>query len=156
MNTKNFLSLIEDHPQKELLFAYGQQQYVPKAYHITEVKNVSIESVDCGGFSHSEKQTVIQLWVDENETAERYMTAAKAAKIFQIVNKVKPLSQQANIFFEWGTAGLATSNYQIDAVEHVEDKIIVKMSVPATACKPRLQMQESGDSGSCCSEKGCC
>ncbi len=156
MNTKNFLSLIEDHPQKELIFAYGEQQHVPKAYHITEIKNVSIESVDCGGFSHSEKQTIVQLWIDKGETAERYMTAAKAAKIFQIVNKVKPLSQNANIFFEWGTEGLATSNYQIDDVENSEDKIIVRMSVPATACKPRLQMQEAGDSEACCSGKGCC
>ncbi len=156
MNTKNFLSLIEDHPQKELIFAYGEQLHVPKAYHITEIKNVSIESVDCGGFSHSEKQTVVQLWIDKNETAEKYMTAGKAAKIFQIVNNVKPLSQNANIFFEWGMEGLATSNYQIDAIENSEDKIIVKMSVPVTACKPRLQMEEVGNSGASCSEKGCC
>ena len=47
MKTRDFLNLLKDNPQKELLFEYRDSQVIPKAYHITEIKSAHITSVDC-------------------------------------------------------------------------------------------------------------
>ena len=49
MKTSEFLKILEKNPNKPLQFEYLNNQIVGEAYHITEVKNVHIDSVDCGG-----------------------------------------------------------------------------------------------------------
>ncbi len=158
MTTANFLNLLNENSSKELIFEYQNSAYVPKAYHITEIKNVNIESVDCGGYAHDEQQTVVQLWIDGVETAERFMSAEKANKIFTIVDKVKPLNREAEIFFEWGMAGLPTSTYRIDQIDNQADSVTVKMSVPPTVCRPKLMPLETVNTSNkvCNPGSGCC
>ena len=160
MKTKAFLDLLENNPAKELVFEYGANQLVPNAYHITEVKNVHTESVDCGGNAHDFDQTVVQLWVDGIEETERSMTAAKAKKIFDIVDNVKPIDITSPIFFEWGKTGLATSTYDITEINETDEKIIVKLFVPPVQCKPRTLAiageESAANVGTCTPGGGCC
>ncbi len=159
MKTKVFLDLLESNPDKELVFEYGANQFVPNAYHITEVKNVHVESVDCGGNAHDFDQTVVQLWVNGIEKQDRAMTASKAKKIFDIVDSVKPLDITSPIFFEWGNTGLATSTYDINEISESSEKIVVKLFVPPVQCKPKtlaVADLESSESGGCCSPSGGC
>ena len=149
MKTNEFLELLAQNPEKPLLFEYETGQFVPEAYHITEIKNVSIESVDCGGKPHSEKQTIVQLWHNGIEIGS-YMEAKKAKKIFDVVDKVKPFTMDTEIYFEYGNKDLATSNYQVEDVVHELDKIIVKMSVPPVACKPKLGLSTIAEAIKCC------
>jgi len=137
MLTKEFLNLLNLNHGKELIFEYEKGQVIPKAYHITEVKNVHFESVDCGGFAHDEYQTVVQLWVSEVEKKEKHMETHKALKIMNLVDGVKPLRQDTEIFFEYGRGDLRTSNYSVEKAEVQDDKIVLKMYVEPTACKPR-------------------
>lgn len=153
MTTKNFLDLLRANPEKELAFEYENDQFVPKAYHITEVKNVHIDSVDCGGRPDQYFQTIVQLWVTSSEKANRNMLAGKALKIFEKVDSVRPIRYNTPIFFEWGTTGLPTSNYAIEKVEEEGHQLTVKMFVPPTACKPRLEMQQKVKS---VLSAGCC
>lgn len=152
MLTKDFLSLLEKHSDKELLFEYQENQFVPAAYHITEVKNVHIDSVDCGGRPSEWYETIVQLWLPEDKEQEAYMTAGKALKIFQTVDRIKPLRYNTDLLVEWGHGVLRTSNYAINQIEETEDRITVKLFVPATACKPKLELAVvGGDSkGGCC------
>ena len=87
MLTKEFLDLLNSNHGKELIFEYAENQFIPKAYHITEVKNVHFESVDCGGFAHEEYQTIVQLWVSEKEKKDKNMETHKAFKIMNIVEE---------------------------------------------------------------------
>jgi Family of unknown function (DUF6428) len=137
MLTKDFLNLLGSNQGKELIFEYAENQFVPAAYHITEVKNVHFESVDCGGFAHEEFQTIVQLWVSEREKKDKGMETQKAFKIMNLVDNVKPLRKDTEIFFEYGRGDLRTSNYSVEKVEVQEDKVILKMYVQPTACKPR-------------------
>ena len=50
MKTKAFLELLTTNPDKSLLFEYQTNKAVPEGYHITEIKNISIDSVDCGHY----------------------------------------------------------------------------------------------------------
>ena len=144
MLTKEFMDLLNSNHGKELIFEYEKGHVVPKAYHITEVKNIHFESVDCGGFAHDEYQTVVQLWVSEKEKKDRHMEAQKALKIMNLVDGVKPLRQDTEIFFEYGRGDLRTSNYSVERAEVQEDKIVLKMYVEPTACKPSNSLNVKG------------
>jgi len=155
MKTGQFLNLLENSTGKELIFEYRDNAFVPKAYHITEVKTQHVDSVDCGGNEHSYDETVVQLWVSGNEEKERNMEAEKALKIFNIVNSKKPLKQDTPIYFEWGFGNLATSIYEVKNIKEESDKITVQMFVPPTVCKPNevsKNMQELAvvGGGGCC------
>lgn len=154
MKTQEFLQLLEEHSGKELVFEYRNSAFVPKAYHITEIKSQHVDSVDCGGNAHSYDETVVQLWVSGNEEVERNMLTEKALKIFNIVDGKKPLLQDTPIFFEWGFGNLATSIYEVKNVQIEEEKITVQMFVPPTVCKPNLELEVVGSmenaGGGCC------
>lgn len=157
MKTNEFLELLEQNPEKRLLFEYETGQFVPKAYHITEIKNVNIESVDCGGRPHSEKQTIVQLWHNGFELGN-YMEAKKAKKIFDIVDKVKPLTMDTEIYFEYGNKKIRTSNFKVQKVTNQEDKITFQLFVEPTACKPILELNVSQKIKEICCGPGsdCC
>ena len=80
MNTGEFLDLLNQNEGKELVFEYKQNEFVPAAYHITEIKSKHINSVDCGGIAHSYDETVVQLWISGEEEKSRAMEAEKALK----------------------------------------------------------------------------
>ena len=152
MKTQEFLQLLENNQGKELLFEYQSDQFVPNAYHITEVKNVHVDSVDCGGNEHSFDETVVQLWVSNLEFKAKAMSAEKALKIFNIVDKKRPLKRDTEIFFEWGDKNLPTSSYKVTSVANEADKIVLKLFVPATVCKPKMALAVIGakTGGGCC------
>ena len=157
MKTKTFLELLTTNPDKPLLFEYQTNKSVPEGYHITEIKNISIDSVDCGGKPHFEKRTEVQLWRDEGSTETGYMTAGKAKSIFDIVEKMKPMDPEAEIFFEYGNKSLPTSSYQIALTHTEEGQIKVYLDVPSVACKPKLLVANSAVGGDCCgNDSGCC
>lgn len=159
MTTEKFLALLENGGEKELIFEYQSGQYVPNAYHITEIKNVHIDSVDCGANEHSYDETIVQLWLSGSETQERSMSAAKALKIFQIVDQKRPMKRATEIFFEYGYQDLATSVYKVQKVLEKEDQIVVRMEVPGTVCKPReavMNLLPMSGGGCCAPGGGCC
>ncbi|NUO01780.1 MAG: hypothetical protein HUU01_14335 [Saprospiraceae bacterium] len=149
MLTKDFLELLQQHPEMELVFEYRPQQFVPASYHITEVKNVLIESVDCGGRPDNYAQTVVQLWVNKNEPIGRNMLTQKALKIFDIVNSKTPLRPATEIFFEWGDSTLPTSNYVVDQVSVQSNRLVLQLTVPPTACKPSLEIANLAGAACC-------
>lgn len=151
MKTQEFLNLLVQNEEKELIFEFQAGQFIPKAYHITEVKNVHIESVDCGGRPDEYFQTIVQLWHNGTETSDNFMTAKTANKIFEKVNTMKPIKEDTPIFFEWGDAQNRTSNYEVNAVHIKGNQLIVKTFVPPTVCKPKYELELAGKStGGCC------
>ena len=62
MTTQEFFNTLKEHPGKSLLFQYTPGQLVGANYHITEVKHITVDSVDCGAREDSWKETIIQLW----------------------------------------------------------------------------------------------
>lgn len=151
MKLKEFLDLLKAQPAAELVFEYSPGALVPASFHITEVKNVHVESVDCGGRPDSYDQTIVQLWVQDGEQKEKGMSAEKALKIFDIVHKAKPMQLETPLFFEWGHGELRTSVYEVQDVESRADRIHFKMFVPPTVCKPKLELATNCQPGG-----GCC
>lgn len=157
MTTSEFLNLLQENPERELLLEYQKGQFVPKAYHITEVKKLHFDSVDCGGKEYSEEQTVVQIWVSPLERKRKFMATEKALEIMERVHQIRPLQQDAELLFEYGNKNLLTSNYTVQKVVVEEGRLILKLFVPATSCKP-LQMSNLKKAASACCGKAmsCC
>ena len=154
MTTKQFLTQLSNYPEAPLLFEFQPGQYVGMAYHITEIKNTHVDSVDCGANTHSFDQTVVQLWISEGEEARDYMSATKAKKIFDIVQTKTTLLDDAEILFEYGDADTPVIVYPVDQVIQKGERLIVQLKQPQTACKPRLAVAEPV--GACKPGGGCC
>lgn len=154
MKTQEFIDTLRNAGEKELIIEHKANYFLPKAFHITEVKNVHIESVDCGGRPDTYDQTIIQLWWDGREQKDRAMSAAKFMAIIDKVDKVKPLKRDTDLFLEWGHAELLPSNYKVQKVEVKEDSIKLNLFAPPTECKPISNLAILG--GSCSPGSGCC
>ena len=156
MKTREFLNILTENQEKELIFEYAKGKYVPKAYHITEVKNLHFDSVDCGGNEHTEHQTIVQLWTSPVEVKDKYMQSGKALKIMDKVDSIKPINRDTEIFFEYGNWEQPTSNYSVKKVKMEEGKIILKMYVQPTACKPTELKNIKNLATACCGGASVC
>lgn len=164
MQTQEFLTLLQENPNKSLLFEYEAGKTVGANYHITEVKNITIDSVDCGAGVDFWKETVIQLWESPKEVDKKeYMSAFKALGILNKVDKMKPMERNVEIKFEYSnasfhTAQLFVNDYLIDG-----ENLKLILGVQKTDCKAKEtcgvpdEAKASETKEACCApESGCC
>lgn len=154
MKTSAFLEQLTLNTEKDLLFECEGIEKVPFNYHITEIKNLTIESVDCGGRPSSDKQTVVQLWLSANEKPDYKMTNQKALSIFNIVDKIKAIDKGTEIFFEYQASGFPTSNYAVASIEQGSHFTKVILGTQITKCKPKYELEMAGNA--CAPGSGCC
>ena len=142
MKTNELLNILKNNPEKELRLEYKPGYYVPGYYHISEIKNCHIDSVDCGGNAHNFNQTVAQIWLPNPKKHYERFTCGKANKIFNIVDNKKPLQHDAVVLIEYGNQKLPTSHYEISNIKEEEERITLKLHIPGPVCKPRLHWEE--------------
>lgn len=136
MITKKFLDTLKNNLNKELLFEYAPDKFVNANYHITEIKNLSIDTVDCGGRTNQWEETIVQIWENPLEKGKRtYMKTSKAVEIFDRVNSIKPLLTDAEIKIEFGNKTFHTANLIVHTIAENNQSIIVKLHPDATQCK---------------------
>lgn len=149
---------------KPLRFTVGGQQLVPNDFHVTEIKKVSIESLDCGGGASAWQELVIQLWSPRGDDTPQAMTAEKFVKIMTKADAL-PLLDGEHIRFEYAPLGQPAVQYTLSGVSATSDSLEVELTPPHVACKPieRGQLSELSVIGesSCCAPntsaaKGCC
>jgi hypothetical protein len=161
MKTKEFISLLENNLDKELLFEYANDKFVGANYHLTEVKNVLFDTVDCGGRSDSWKETHVQLWESPKEIDKtNFMTVDKILSILKKVDGIKALEIETPVKIEYGNAYFNTSVMDIDDVITQSDKLIVKLFSQATLCKANdncgISKKDEVKEEACCDEVSCC
>lgn len=138
MKTSEFLELLEKNTDKNLLFEYMPQQFVRPNYHITEVKHLHIDSVDCGAGTDSWKETVIQLWEDPSEIENsKSMSILKALGILKKVGKMKAFATVAEVKIEYGNSIFHTAQMYVTGFRKDEKNLIVNLSVTKTDCKAK-------------------
>ncbi len=151
MKTNEFIKLLKDNPETPLFFEYAPGLYVRTDYHITEVKNVDFDTVDCGGLANKWSETHVQLWENEVPEPDHQVDSGKALKIFEVVEKVRPTYQDTELKFEYGNPSFPTAVLSVAAVNRDSQKIIVKLGVDPTTCKAkdRASTQEEKDQACC-------
>lgn len=162
MNTSEFLELLETNKDKEIRFQYQPGKLVGANYHITEVKHVSIDSVDCGARTDSWKETVVQLWESPEEKDKKtFMSAFKALGIFKKVHQIKPMQLDTEIKFEYGNAQFHTAQLYVSGVALEKNALTVHLSPIKTDCKAKdvcgVEPVKEVPQEACCSPgSGCC
>ncbi len=162
MKTKEFLQLLKAHPEKELLFEYGAGRTVGANYHITEVKNITVDAVDCGAGTDFWKETVIQLWENPTEAGKSsYMTVYKAQAILDKVNRIKPMDREAPLLFEYGNPHFHTAQLSVEGATAVGKQLRVMLQPQNARCKASeicgIETTGVGASDAACVPgNGCC
>jgi hypothetical protein len=118
--TRAFLDILRAaKPDQQLVFQLDKAPLVAAGYHVTEVKAVTYNTMDCGGVADKWKETVIQLWNPGDEPEREYMTVRKFLAISHRVAKHIPVFYDAELRFEYGdrrrpAASYTLSNYLVN------------------------------------------
>ncbi|TFF40096.1 DUF6428 family protein [Mucilaginibacter psychrotolerans] len=150
---KTFKDVLVQHPDLHLQFRYAEDKLVDAAYHITEIKQAPITSVDCGGVMNKWTEIIVQLWVPDNETQARPMKVAKALSIVTLVEKMLPLEADGTVKIEFGNSQFDTRQMFPNNLIVDGDNLLIDLRPDTVQCKA----QERG--GSCgTNDKGeeCC
>jgi len=161
MKTQEFLELLQAHPAKRLLFEYKKGKTVAPNYHITEVKNIIVDSVDCGAGTDFWRETVVQLWESpEEKDSQEYMKSHKATAIFDRVNGMKRMQPDAEIKFEYGNRDFHTAQLFVDEVLISDGALLVSLVVEKTDCKAKetcgVPVTENAQEAVCCTPGSSC
>src|SRR6218665_1942411 len=101
LNWQSFKNTLLKNPEKVLQFQYAEGKYVDASYHITDIKQAPIVSVDCGGVMNSWTEVIVQLWEPSISETERAMKVGKALSIINLVEKALPLNPEATVKIEF-------------------------------------------------------
>jgi hypothetical protein len=152
-STRAFLDRLRAaRPDQQLVFQLDRALLVEAGYHVTEIKAVTYSTMDCGGVADQWKETVIQLWNPGDESERDYMTATKFLAIYDRVAEHIPVSDNAEVRFEYGDMRRAAVSYHVERLESREALILVHLQAPAVTCKARDRKKASTTAvqTSCC------
>ncbi|WP_205747000.1 DUF6428 family protein [Deinococcus sp. KSM4-11] len=159
-STAALLDALRSPSQRPLEFWLLGQPLIGPGYHVTEVKAVSIEAMDCGGKAASWRETVIQLMDGSAQEAEAgFMTTRKFLAIYDRVTRRIPVRDEAEVRFEYGNAASPALQYHVSHVDEQAGRTIVHLRTPGVQCKagdscgqPAAEAQAEG----CAPASGCC
>jgi hypothetical protein len=163
MKTQELLQLLNQNKEHSLLFEYTANQLVGANYHITEVKHIAIDSVDCGAGVDNWNETIIQLWESPEELGKtEYMNVQKALDILLRVGSMKPYDLEAEVKFEYSNAHFHTAQLFLNDYKLSGSQLTFKLGVEKTDCKakeacgtPELESVLESEA-SCSPNGGCC
>ncbi len=148
MKTREFIDLLRAAPERELQFENEEGDRVPGGYHLTEIKAVAYETVDCGGQGNRWKETILQLWVPEDAGTD-CMKAGKFVRIFDSVRSAVALDEEGQVRIEYGDAKFFPSVYHVSSVSQDGDALRVVLQPPGTTCKARDRRADKAESNCC-------
>ena len=162
MKTNEFLALLKENKDKNLLFEYKPGALVGANYHITEIKNITIDAVDCGAGTDFWKETIIQLWESPEELGKtEYMCANKALAILTKVDQIKPMEKEVEVKFEYSNASFHTAQLFVHSYQIQNNDLLFHLGVENTDCKAKetCGVPENINekvASSCAPGSGCC
>lgn len=161
MTWSAFKSQLEEFPGLKLQFEYETGKWVKPSYHLTEIKQAAIVSVDCGGQMNSWTEIILQLWEPEvlEKGREEAMQVQKAISIIHLVEKSLALHPAAFVKIEFGNADFDTRQLNPQAITADGGNLIVQLSPDFTQCKAMDRGASCGPIPvvqNCSPDSGCC
>ncbi|MFD2866852.1 DUF6428 family protein [Mucilaginibacter antarcticus] len=153
MNWQAFKAELIQHPELHLQFQYSHNQRVDASYHITEIKQAPITSVDCGGKMNSWTEIIIQLWEPAKKDDDRAMQVEKALSIVQLVEKSLPLNPLGIVKIEFGNSAYDTRQMYPGEITIEGENLVVDLNPDFTQCKA---INRGGSCGTNDAGEECC
>ncbi len=161
LNWQQFKDALLNNSQLNLQFQYAPNKYVDASYHITEIKQAVITSVDCGGILNKWTEIIVQLWEPAGAKQERSMEVSKALSIINIVEAKLDIDPENIVKIEYGNADFETRQMLVNSVSKDNSNLIINLVPDTTQCKAQeicgVQETVGVKSSTCCSPaSGCC
>ena len=138
MKTNEILSLLKQHPNKELLFQYAPGKMVPANYRITEIKNITVDAVDYEAGTDFWKETSIQLWESPDEVGKRdFMHTNKALEILNRVDNSKPMKKEVEVNFAYSNEQFHTAQLFMHSNALDGKQLVFHLGVTPNDCKAK-------------------
>lgn len=153
MTWQVFKTTLIQNRDKFLQFQYADGEFVHPSFHITEIKQAPIVSVDCGGQMNSWTEVIVQLWEPQAKEAHRSMRVSKALSIINLVEKSLPLNPVATVKIEFGNFKFDTRQMYPGELVAKGDSFTVSLTPDYTQCKALTRSQSCGTTTS--GESGC-
>lgn len=135
INWGAFREKLIQNPQLDLQFQYAENRLVAPSYHITEIKQAPIVSVDCGGVKNEWTEVIIQLYEPISKQQERPMKVKKAISIIEVVEKVLPLDINAVVKIEFGNSEFDTRQMQPNGFIIDGENLVIDLRPDTVQCK---------------------
>src|SRR4051812_36555211 len=87
MKTSAFLTALRANPDLPLVFQAGSETAAP-GYHLTEVKRVGYETMDCGAMTHRWSESQFEIWAPSTNAAAPGRSHMPAGKFLRIIDRV--------------------------------------------------------------------
>lgn len=170
LNWKSFKETLVSNPELTLQFQYAENKWVNASYHITEIKQAPITSVDCGGVVNNWTEIIVQLFEPTNEQEASAMKVNKALSIINVVEKALPLDETAMVKIEFGNSTFDTRQMLPNNITVDGENLVVDLQPDAVQCKaierggscgtpaakPTIELQNLAVAASCCTPGGGC
>ncbi len=154
MKTLAFLQALRAHPALPVVFRHGGDT-VPSGYHLTEVKRVAYETMDCGAKTHRWSETQFEIWVPPLNSFNPwrgYMPAGKILAIIESVERALPLTGDTDARIHTQLGAGAPSLWEIATAAPSGDQLVVSLTPDRTRCKA-AERQLGQLTGGCCGSK---
>jgi Family of unknown function (DUF6428) len=147
MTTRQFIAQLRDARSKQVVFVNEEGRTIHGGYHLTELKAATFDTVDCGAQKNHWNETIVQLWVPENEESNEFMAAKKFLSIYDQVSGMIALDPEAEIRFEYGDEDFPPSHYHVGEITEDKRTIRVELLPPQATCKARDRREQGA---ACC------
>lgn len=135
MTWQTFKHTLGQHFDKRLQFQYAEGAFVHPSFHLTEIKQASIVSVDCGGQMNAWTEVIVQLWEPQPAEAHHAMPVSKALSIIDLVEKSLPLDPAATVKIEFGNTTFDTRQLYPGELTTEGNRLTVNLTPDYTQCK---------------------
>jgi hypothetical protein len=164
MKTSAFLATLRAHPALPVVFRHGGDT-APSGYHLTEVKRVAYETLDCGAQTHRWDETQFELWtppLNSLNLVRGHMPARKFLAIIDRVERELALKGDTEARIHTSLGRVVTALWDIDSAAPSGGQLVVSLTPDRTRCKAaerrvcNLVPGKCGDNGKdddspCCS-----
>ena len=170
INWRSFKETLVNNANLILQFQYAEDKWVDASYHITEIKQAPITSVDCGGVVNNWTEIIVQLYEPTNEQQLRAMEVNKALAIINLVEKALPLDETAMVKIEFGNSTFDTRQMLPNGITIDGENLVIDLRPDAVQCKaidrggncgtpaaqPAIGLKNPAVADSCCTPGGGC
>lgn len=153
MNWQNFKNTLIQNPELTLQFQYADNLWVDASYHITEIKQAPITSVDCGGVLNSWTEIILQLWEPADKATDLAMQVSQALSIVALVESKLQLNPLGTIKIEFGNSQFDTRQMYPAQITVQGQNLVVNLTPDFTQCKA---INRGGSCGTTASDEDCC
>lgn len=137
MKTSVFLQTLRAHPALPVVFRHGGDT-VPAGYHLTEVKRVAYETMDCGAMTHRWSETQFELWTPPLHGLNPLRGLMPAGKFLAILDRVGgelPLAGETDARIHARLGDNPPSLWDIDSAVPAGRQLVVALTPDRTRCK---------------------